>query len=128
VVSALPRSTRLYLTNAALERVRMSTRTQTDVQRELAGALARVAALQAELERFSLVDRDQGAEVGSRLVGEPGSANPGPTCVGVQLSLREYERYGRQMILPEVGLPGEHILAGCIPYPLTNRRAKANSN
>jgi hypothetical protein len=73
---------------------------------ELAAARATVARLEAALDEVNL-DRDNSTS--SNVANEERHA-PRPRKAAARdwpLDLREYMRYGRQMILPQIGLQGE---------------------
>lgn len=66
----------------------MSERTKAEVEEEINSVNHRLVSLQLELAHLT----------------------PAQTQTQTQLSLEEYKRYGRQLILPSLGLPGQLVL------------------
>lgn len=83
---------------------------------EIAEARARVAQLEQQLAALAAPDPLSG-QPSSTTTPADDDANGGNAAKGNRkqwpLSLREYKRYGRQMLVSQVGLPG--------PSPLTAR-------
>ena len=74
---------------------------------ELAAARATVARLEAALDAVNL---DRGDDSASGQANEEERHAPRPRKAAARdwpLDLREYMRYGRQMMLPQIGLQGE---------------------
>jgi adenylyltransferase/sulfurtransferase len=68
---------------------------------DLEGQLARLKFELADVERRSSEDKDAGGEEKKDDGSISGKSLP--------LSLEEYKRYGRQMIVPEIGLKGKGV-------------------
>ncbi|GAA6006854.1 hypothetical protein JCM11491_003206 [Sporobolomyces phaffii] len=77
-------------------------RPRSEIESDLALARSRLAELERELAAVS-------SRTPSPAAAAPSDDPPRPRRGRTEypLSLREYERYGRQMLLPQVGLPGQ---------------------
>ena len=84
-------------------------------ERHLTGLKERLAAIETNAAGDTLSASSKGAEPSRR-------ANPGTW----PLDLDEYKRYGRQMILPEIGLQGETVSS--LIYFLQYKLSKAHQN
>jgi adenylyltransferase/sulfurtransferase len=89
---------------------------RSELLRELAEARARVAQLEQQLAALAAPDAlsEQSTSTTTPADNETSGGNAAKrTRKQWPLSLREYKRYGRQMLVSQVGLPG--------PSPLTAR-------
>lgn len=79
---------------------------------ELAAARATVARLEAALDAVNL-DRDK-STTSDAANGQHHAPTPRKAVArDWPLDLREYMRYGRQMMLPQIGLDGQSLITVC---------------
>ncbi|GAA5914514.1 hypothetical protein JCM8208_005376 [Rhodotorula glutinis] len=84
-----------------------SVRTRSQIEAELVQALARVAQLEDELRASSSPPAPSTSSSSSAATSGCRHDASTSTSSDLPLSLREYKRYGRQMMLSQVGLPGQ---------------------
>ncbi|GAA5842949.1 hypothetical protein JCM9279_004039 [Rhodotorula babjevae] len=87
-----------------------TSRTRSQVEAELVQARARVAHLEDELRTTSSTGPPSTSSSSLASTSSPPDDASTSTASTLSLSLREYRRYGRQMMLPQVGLPGQLTL------------------